>query len=133
MSKVLFLEGKLCTRFCLRLICDFSNIFQLPIIWHLVRQLVPKVHYTKYQVPLYLWRIKPMLKQCALLQNIISTVGLNTNVPFILSSALFLTISRRRLQSYRNQSIVLPLKSLDWFLYDRDLGPKRVKPRTMNL
>ena len=37
-----------------------------------------------------------------------------------------LTLSRRKPLSYRNQSIALPYKSMDWVLYDRDLLHKRV-------
>ena len=37
-----------------------------------------------------------------------------------------LTISWRRSLSYRNQSIDLLYKSIDWSLYDRDLRHKRV-------
>ena len=37
-----------------------------------------------------------------------------------------LTLSRRRLLSYRNQSIDLLCKSVDWFLYDNDLRRERV-------
>ena len=32
-----------------------------------------------------------------------------------------LNLSRRRLLSYRNQSIDLLDKSLDWFLFDKDI------------
>ena len=38
-----------------------------------------------------------------------------------------LTISWRRSLSYRNQSIGLLWKSMDWFLYDGDLHHERVK------
>ena len=38
-----------------------------------------------------------------------------------------LTLSWRRPLSYRNQSIDLQSKSMDWFLYDRDLRHERVK------
>ena len=38
-----------------------------------------------------------------------------------------LTLSRRRPLSYRNQSIDLQSKSMDWFLYDNDLRLERVK------
>ena len=38
-----------------------------------------------------------------------------------------LTFSRRKSLSYRNQSIDLHSKSMDWFLYDRNLRHKRVK------
>ena len=38
-----------------------------------------------------------------------------------------LTLSRRRSISYRNQSIDLRSKSMDWFLYDIDLRRERVK------
>ena len=37
-----------------------------------------------------------------------------------------LTLSRWRSPSYRNQSIDFHSKSLDWFLYDRDLRHERV-------
>ena len=38
-----------------------------------------------------------------------------------------LTLSWRGLLSYRNQSIDLPSKSVDWFLYDKGLRHERVK------
>ena len=37
-----------------------------------------------------------------------------------------LTLSRRRPLSYRNQSIDLLCKSMDWFLYDNGLSHERV-------
>ena len=37
-----------------------------------------------------------------------------------------LTLSRRRPLSYRNQSIDLLRKSMDWFLYDNGLRLQRV-------
>ena len=40
---------------------------------------------------------------------------------------VFLTLSRRRPLSYRNQSIDLLRKSMDWFLYDNGLRLERVK------
>ena len=43
------------------------------------------------------------------------------------SSLLYLTLSWRRPLSYRNQSIDLQSKSMDWFLYDRGLRHERVK------
>ena len=39
----------------------------------------------------------------------------------------FLTLSRRTLLSYRNQSIDLLRKSMDWFLYDNGLRLQKVK------
>ena len=44
-----------------------------------------------------------------------------------LISLLDLTLSWRRPISYRNQSIDLLCKSMDWFLYDIDLLHERVK------
>ena len=38
-----------------------------------------------------------------------------------------LTLSWRRALSYRNQSIDLLRKSMDWFLYDNNLRHERVK------
>ena len=40
---------------------------------------------------------------------------------------LDLTLSGRRTLLYRNQSIYLLYKLMDWFLYDRDLRHERVK------
>ena len=46
----------------------------------------------------------------------------------LMSEDLFqtLTLSWWRCLSYRNQSIYLLWKSIDWFLYDRDLRHERV-------
>ena len=44
------------------------------------------------------------------------------------SCKLVLTLSWRRSLSYRNQSIDLLRKSMDWFLYDNGLRHKRVNP-----
>ena len=41
-------------------------------------------------------------------------------------SELYLTFSWRRPFSYRNQSIDLPCKSMDWFLYDNGLRHEMV-------
>ena len=45
----------------------------------------------------------------------------------------YLTLSRRRPLSYRNQSINLPSKSMDWFLYDNGLRLERVKSKDFHL
>ena len=42
-------------------------------------------------------------------------------------AGLLLTFSRRRSLSYRNQSTDLQGKSIDWFLYNRNLRHKRVR------
>ena len=44
-------------------------------------------------------------------------------------SQMLLTLSRRRPLSYRNQSIDLLRKSMDWFLYDNGLRLERVKEK----
>ena len=44
-----------------------------------------------------------------------------------LNDTCFLTLSCRRLLSYRTQSIDLFRKSIDWFLYDNGLRHERVK------
>ena len=41
-------------------------------------------------------------------------------------NGLFLTLSWRKSLSYRNQSIYLQSKSMDWFLYDNGLRHERV-------
>ena len=40
---------------------------------------------------------------------------------------LALTLTRRRTLSYRKQFIDLQCKSMDWFLYDKDIRHARVK------
>ena len=45
---------------------------------------------------------------------------------FISNNISFLTLSWRRPLSYRNQSIDLGSKSMDWFLYDNGLRHDRV-------
>ena len=46
---------------------------------------------------------------------------------------MVLTLSRRKPKSYRNQSIDLLCKSMDWFLYDNGLRHERVKPISRKL
>ena len=48
---------------------------------------------------------------------------------FLQQYVTFLTFSRRRPISYRNQSIDLLCKSMDWFLYDIGLRHERVKKK----
>ena len=50
---------------------------------------------------------------------------------FSQSASLTSTLSWRRSLSYRNQSIGLLCKSMDWFMYDLDLRHERVKPCTI--
>ena len=45
-----------------------------------------------------------------------------------LSHCCALTLSWRKSLSYRNQSIDLQTKSMDWFLYNRNLRHERVNP-----
>ena len=42
------------------------------------------------------------------------------------------TLSLWRSLSYRNQSIDLQVKSMDWFLYDREIRHERVKLLTIS-
>ena len=42
-------------------------------------------------------------------------------------TSFFLSLSWRRFQSYRNQSVDLQSKSLNWLLYDRDSRHEKVK------
>ena len=54
----------------------------------------------------------------------------NPSTGFCMGGLLFLTVltlSWRRSLSYKNQSIDLQSKSMDWFLYGRDLRLERVK------
>ena len=44
-----------------------------------------------------------------------------------------INFSWRRSLSYRNQSIDLQSKAVDWFLYDRDLRHERVRERNLDV
>ena len=58
---------------------------------------------------------------------IISSFAKAFNTWWTLKGHRYLTLSWRRPLSYRNQSIDLQSKSMDWFLYDKDLRHERVK------
>ena len=64
----------------------------------------------------------------AILQAILEWILLNVQHYLTKSLWISLTLSRRRFLSYRNKSIDLQSKSMDWFLYDRNLRHERVKP-----
>ena len=56
------------------------------------------------------------------------TIAYNRQCVLLFQITSCLTFSWRRALSHRKQSIDLPSKSIDWFLYDRDLRHERVKP-----
>ena len=69
-------------------------------------------------------------------EQLILTLNLNSykaplalfeDYQYWIKSLVHLTLSWRRSLSYRNQSIDLLCKSIEWFLYDRDLRRERVK------
>ena len=66
---------------------------------------------------------KPRFKNKLIFLNFKEYVGPNNFLHFF----PILTLSRRRPLSYRNQSIDLLRKSMDWFLYDNGLHNERVK------
>ena len=51
---------------------------------------------------------------------------ITSHLKYALSNWCVLTFSRRRTILYRNQSIDLQSKSMDWFLYDIGLHRERV-------
>ena len=68
-------------------------------------------------------KYKPRFKNKIIFLNFKEYVGLNIFLHFF----PILTLSWRRPLSYRNQSIDLLGKSMDWFLYDNGLRHERVK------
>ena len=68
----------------------------------------------------------------AILQDILEWILLNVQYYLTKSLWISLTLSRRRSLSYRNKAIDLQSKSMDWFLYDRNLRHERVKPFQAN-
>ena len=65
------------------------------------------------------WNLKTLIVPC--------NGGLPPNSSKLINFYSPLTLSWRRLLSYRNQSIDLLRKSMDWFLYDNGLRHERVK------
>ena len=51
---------------------------------------------------------------------------MKADIDIIVTNEFLLTLSWRKLLSYRNQSIDLQTKSMDWFLYDDSLRHERV-------
>ena len=60
-------------------------------------------------------------------QELLKFNPLSTDTALYFDTLQYLTLSRRWSLSYRNQSIDLFYKSVDWFLYDKDLRHERVK------
>ena len=61
-------------------------------------------------------------------QVMIDQMSKEKSIPHrFLLTQIILILSRRRPLSYRNQSIDLRNKSMDWFLYDNSLRLERVK------
>ena len=75
----------------------------------------------KILIPLPLWNI-----MTSLIEKKLKTLWHYSFITPILNLC-DLTLSCRRSLSYRNQSIGLLCKSMDWFLYDMDLRHERVK------
>ena len=79
--------------------------------------------WSRYQFLFYLQQIMPRVKLYQV-EHIMTRI----DVLFVaFESILLLTLSRRRTIAYRNQSINLLCKSMDWFLYDIGLRRERVK------
>ena len=67
-----------------------------------------------------------LFKKIILLNSLLKNRNLLVCVFLLLLINDQLTLSRQRSLSCRNQSIYLPCKSMDWFLYDRDYHHERV-------
>ena len=68
-------------------------------------------------------KYKPQFKNKIIFLNFKEYLGLNIFLHFF----TILTLSWRRMLSYRNQFIDLQTKSMDWFLYDKGFRNERVK------
>ena len=77
---------------------------------------------------LFLYKQLPTLKLRAFVWHLSFTKFL-----LIIQLTVFSTHRRRRSASYRNLPIDLLNKSMDWFLYDRDLRHERVKSLRLSL
>ena len=71
---------------------------------------------------------KPRFKNKSIFLNFKEYNGLNIFLHFF----PILTLSWRKPLSYKNQSIDLQCKSMDWFLYDNGLRQVRVKTTYLN-
>ena len=71
---------------------------------------------------------KTNVKLAPIILAILVSSGFNTFIKTFINFIYYrLTLSWRRPLSYRNQSIDLLCKSMDWFLYDNDRRLERVK------
>ena len=84
---------------CYRLLAQFF------VLVYIEEQLILTLNLNSYKAPLALFE----------------------DYQYWIKSLVHLTLSWRRSLSYRNQSIDLLCKSIEWFLYDRDLRHERVK------
>ena len=96
--------------------------------------------------------IYPLKKEGMTLSTLVLIKRSHKKIPFIMKSQLCVwsmytwsileqqdislmdgsTLSWRRSLSYRTQSIDLQNKSMDWFLYDRDLRHEKIKRQLWN-
>ena len=88
----------------------FSSIKRFKNFWFLLSGLIKSI---------LLWYLDADMP-------IIFSYSRNTS-QWIHASSKAWTLSRRRFLSYRNQSIDLFCKSMDWFLYNRDFCHERFK------
>ena len=82
---------------------------------------------TNFPVNMFLFGVRKNICTAPFLdaQELHSWSTLKANVCIFLN--IYFTLSLRNPLSYRNQSIDLLLKSMDWFLYDNGLRNERVK------
>ena len=103
-----------------RISCSRSSFFRLQHSlswrWTLHKKDFPRARWERQPNP----NNKNNLPHVALHMVIVDTLEPQPSV------VISLTLSWRRSLSYRNQSTDLPCKSIDWFLYDRDLCHEKV-------
>ena len=104
------------------------------VLLYLVKAFWRKYENMRTVVFLYIVHIS-MMKKCQIvyltkwaLTSSVFWYALRASNDFELCYVMKLPLSWRRLLSYRNQSIDLQSKSMDWFLYDNGLRHERVKP-----
>ena len=111
-------------------ILNYSKIFEFskPVFWSIFGRNIPrKMKWFVYQKPAFKKSISILVKYPDIK---IKKKKLMLLVPQ--SSVCNLTLSWRMPLSYRNQSIDLRSKSMDWFLYDNGLRHERVKQLIRN-
>ena len=109
---------------------EIHNVYKVQGWWQNLLNLFDRVIrneiHNVYKVQGWWQNLLYLKGKIILLATIYSFISLEGEEIVTLWNIAILTLSWRRFPSYRNQSIDLQSKSVNWFLYDRELRHERV-------